>query len=398
MSKYRILIVNHAVEIGGAEKVLLRLLDNLDRDLFEPYAACPHNGPLTEELSSRGIKVFFGFPSERLLNVRRESIGKNKRLAVLYPLDMVSTVLRLAHLIWKEKFDLVFTNSAKADIYGSLAGRLSSRPVVWRLHDIITPGVFSKLNMKLFKTAASLFTAKVLAVSEATRDAVINLGVNPEKVRVAYNGIDIGNPDTGQIEETRAEFGIEASAPVATMVCRLVAWKGPDHFVRAAADVSKRVPAARFLLIGDAVFGEQAYVEELKKLSRELDLDGKLIFTGFRDDIPRLMTASDIIVHASVQPDPLPTVLIEAMALGKPVIASREGGVPEIVEEGVTGLVFAPGNIPRLADLMQVLLSNRENCVQMGLEASKRAEKLFEVRKNTRIIEEELLEVIEKGK
>ncbi|MBN1288976.1 MAG: glycosyltransferase [Actinobacteria bacterium] len=398
MGKYRLLVVNHAVEIGGAEKVLLRLLDNLDRELFEPSAACPHHGPLAEELASRGIKVFFGFPSRRLLEVRRESIGKNRLSAFLYPFDMVSTVFRLAHLIHKKKFDLILTNSAKADIYGSIAGWLSFKPVVWRLHDIITPEVFSKLNRALFKTAASLFASKVLVVSEATRKAIIDLGVNPEIVRVAYNGIDIKSTVTQPPEETRAEFGIDAFAPVAAMVCRLVAWKGPDIFIKAAADVLKRLPEARFLLVGDATFGEQTYVGELKKLARNLDLEDRLIFTGFRDDIPRIMSASDVVVHASILPDPLPTVLIEAMSLGKPVIGSREGGVPEIVEDGITGLTFTPGCVSELAESMSLLLSDRNKARSMGKKAFERAERLFEIRKSTGNIEKELLEVIEKNK
>ncbi|MBN2167832.1 MAG: glycosyltransferase family 4 protein [Actinobacteria bacterium] len=398
MSEYRLLIVNHAVEIGGAEQVLLRFLDYMDRGTFKAYAACPHPGPLTEALGSRGVKVFYGFPSRRLLSVRRESVGKNKVSALLYPVDMASTALRLARLIKKEKFDLVLTNSAKADIYGSMAGWLAGLPVVWRLHDIVTREAFSRLNILLFRTAAWLFTDKVLAVSEAARDAIINQGVKPDKVLCAYNGIEItGFPvDTGN--NVRTEFGIDEAAPVASMVCRIVGWKGPDRFIRAAADVSKRMPEARFLLVGDAIFGEQAYVGELGELSRELGIEDKLIFTGFREDIPQIMSASDIVVHASVLPDPLPTVLIEAMSLGKPVIGSRDGGVPEIVEDGATGTLFTPGNISELSDAMFLLLSDRDKARQMGGKAMERVKKLFEIRKNTANIEKVLLAVLQGSK
>lgn len=397
MSKYRLLIVNHAVEIGGAENVLLRLLDNLDPNLFEPSVASPDQGPLTAELESRDIRVFYGFPSPRLLKVRRMSVGANKAAAFLYPFDMLTTIIRLAWLISRKRFDIVLTNSAKADIYGSLAGYIARRPVVWRLHDIVGPEAFSRFNILLFKVTASHFAKRVLAVSEATRKAFIAQGLSADKVRCVYNGVDLSSPTPKPDSTIREEYSLDPSAPVAAMIGRLVHWKGPDTFIRAAAAVSRKIPEARFLLVGDAIFGEQSYVEELKNLADELGLGEKLVFTGFRSDIPEIMASADIIVHASILPDPLPTVLLEAMAQSKPVIGARAGGVPEIIEEGVTGIVFAPGNVSRLAEAMEQLLGDREKAASMGAEGFRRAIKLFEVKKNTHLIEDELVEIIDKS-
>lgn len=398
MSKYRLLIVNHAVEIGGAEKVLLSLLDNLDPNLFEPSVASPDQGPLTAELESRDIRVFYGFPSPRLLKVRRMSVGASRAAVLLYPFDMLTTILRLTWLIHRKRFDLVLTNSAKADIYGSLAGYIARRPVVWRLHDIVGPEAFSRLNITLFKIAASHFATRVLAVSEATRKAFIAQGLSEDKVRRVYNGVDLSSTTPKPDTSIRKELGLNPSAPLAAMIGRLVHWKGPDTFIKAAAAVSREIPEARFLLVGDAIFGEQSYVEELKNLAGDLGLGDKLVFTGFRSDIPEIMASADVIVHASILPDPLPTVLLEAMAQSKPVIGARAGGVPEIIEDGVSGIVFAPGNVSKLSDAMTQLLADREKAAGMGAEGFRRALRLFEVKKNTRLIENELVKAIEEGK
>ncbi len=391
MRPYKLLIVNHAVEIGGAEKVLLRFLDFIDPNLFEPTLACPKDGPLVREMRQRKIPVQLGYPSERLLEIKRQSLGSNRLRILAYPYDMASTVIRLARLIARGRYDLVLTNSAKADIYGSIAARLARRPVVWRLHDIVSDEAFNRLNMMLFRLCASIFAAKVLAVSAAARDALIDLGVAGDKVTVVYNGIDMETIPNYNKEHTRAEWGIMADAPLAGLVGRLVGWKGPDRFLEAAAMVSKDMKKARFMLVGDAIFGENSYADDLRALSSRLGLDESVVFTGFREDVIDIMGSLDVLVHASILPDPLPTVLVEAMSLGLPVIASDAGGVREIVEHEVTGLVVRPGDPGALADAILRLLSDREEASRMGRMGHERAADRFDIRKTTEEMQEQLL-------
>ncbi|MDY6794797.1 MAG: glycosyltransferase [Actinomycetota bacterium] len=402
MAGYRCLIANHAVEMGGAERVLLRFLDCMDREILEPALACPHRGPLVEEMERRGIRVHLGFPTPRLLEVRRRSLGNSRREAILYPYDMALTAFRLARLIKKEGYDLVLTNSAKGDIYGSLAGRLSGRPVVWRLHDIVTGDAFSRLNMTLFRISANLFARRVLAVSEAAREAFISLGVKREKVKVVYNGIrlleDVSREkaEAGS-EEVRLQWGIPLGVPLAGMVGRLVDWKGPDHFLRAASLVSRELPEARFMLVGGAIFGERSFVDDLKRIAVELGLEDRVVFTGFREDVSAIMASLDLLVHASVLPDPLPTVLVEAMSLGLPVVAATGGGVGEIVDDGESGIVVPSGDAESMAGAMTEILSNPDKARDMGYAGLKRAARLFDIGKTTREMERELLEVLSGG-
>lgn len=399
MARYRVLVVNHAVEMGGAEKVLLRLLDNLDPETFDPSMACPGEGPLVDEARSRGIEVYTGHPSARLLNVKRQSLGGSRLAVLAYPFDLAVSALRLAALVRRGRFDLVYTNSAKADIYGSLAGWLARKPVVWRLHDIVTEEAFNRFNMWLFKTSATRFTSRVLCVSRASEQAMAELGVPRSKLATIYNGIDLeseaGAVDRGAV---RAGIGVDASAPLVGMVGRLVDWKGPDCFIEAAALTAGRVPDARFMLVGDAIFGEKEYVDDLKRLAAERHLEDRLVFTGFRRDVSDIMAALDVLVHASVLPDPLPTVLIEAMARSRPVVGTDAGGVREIIDDGVSGLVVPPRDPRAMAEAMTWLLSDADRARAMGRAGRERARRLFDIEVTTRAMEKEMLGAIDRGR
>jgi glycosyltransferase involved in cell wall biosynthesis len=398
MDRHKILIINHVVRIAGAEQALLRFLDEIDRERFEPALACPEEGPLTEEMKERGMAVYIGYPTPRLLNIKRRSLGANRLAMLAYPWDMLITVIRLVRLIRREGFDLVFTNSAKADIYGSLAGRLARRPVVWRIHDVVDEKAFSRFNIRLLTTCAKYLATKVITPSPAVKEALMMLGVPAEKLSVVYYGIDFDKVcPVRKRDEVRTELGIDASAPVAGFVGRLVEWKGPDYFLRAAAAVAKEIPEARFLVVGDAMFGEQAFEDMLRSLPRELGFEDRVIFTGLREDIPDIMASVDVVVHASVMPDPLPNVIIEAMALGLPVVAADGGGIPVMVEDGVTGLVVPPGDFEGMASAMASLLGDEERAARMGRAGTERARRLFDKDENARILEGELLAALAAG-
>lgn len=395
VARYRVLVVNHAVEMGGAEKVLLRLLDSLDRDTFEPALACPGPGPLAEQMEERGIAVHTGHPSSRLLNIKRQSLGGDRAAVLAYPADLAASVLRLSRLVRRGGFDLVYTNSAKADIYGSAAGRLAGRPVVWRLHDIVTEEAFNRLNMTLFRECATRLAYTVLCVSGAVEKAMAELGVPRARLATVYNGIDL-DAESAAVDRAavRRSLGVDADAPLAGMVGRLVDWKGPDYFIKAAGLVSRELPDARFVLVGDAVFGEQAYVDTLRRLSSECGLEGRLVFTGFREDISEIMGSLDLLVHSSVLPDPLPTVLIEAMARSRPVVGTDAGGVREIVDDGVTGFVVPPRDARAMAAAMKHVLDDPAGGISMGLAGRARAGELFDIEVTTRIMEKKMLDAI----
>ena len=398
MSYYRLLVVSHAVDIGGAERGIILKLRNIDRDMFEPSFACPCEGPVTHELEKLGINIYSGHPSKRLLDVRRRSLGENRLAIALYPLAFLASVVRLALLIRREKFDLVVTDSAKANIYGTLAGWLARRPVVNQIHDIFEAPVFSDLNLWLVKTVASHFASRIISNSEASKRALVDLGVPRDKIHTVYYGIDMEIArNTRKAADVRMELGIDPDAPVAGMVGRLVDWKGPDYFIRAAAKVAETVTGARFLMVGDAVHGEKSYVDTLKSLCGELGMADRIVFTGFRDDVLDIVSAMDVMVHASVLPEPFGLVLIEAMAEGRPVVATKGGGVPEVVEDGVTGLLVPPRDVEAMAEAITTILGDRNRAAEMGAAGLKRVSESFTVEEMARGMEKEFLKALENG-
>ncbi len=399
MHRVRLLIVNHAVELGGAELVLLKTLDHAPKSLFEVEVACPHEGPLTEELAKRGVLVHMGHPCRRLLGVKRKSLGAKSGAVLLYPMDFLISAIRLFLLIRRRNYDIVLTNSAKADIYGSLAGRLAGIPVVWRLHDIVSPDAFNSINLFLFGFFGKFFASRIIAISDAVARAIISRGVSEKKVSVVYNGVEIQHEiSSEEREKIRSEFGLKPDTPAAALVGRLVDWKGPDVFVRACSIVARKVPDAKFLLVGDAVYGEDEYVEFLKRLTKELGLTGKVIFTGFREDVLDLLASVDCLVHASTLPEPFGLVIAEAMSAGVPVVATGAGGVPEIVEDGTTGILVPPGDHKSLAEAIAKILLDSRLGKQMGEKGKARAAQLFDIKKTSKEIFDLLMNLAEKHK
>lgn len=395
MRPYRLLVVSHVAEIGGAERGIIRKLGSLDRAMFEPSFACPFEGPLTRELAAIDVRIHTGYPSRALLNIRRSSLGERRLLMLRYPAAFLSSTTLLARLIRCEGYDVVLADSAKADIYATLAGRLARRPVAWHIHDIYKEPTFSRLNLWMLKTLASRFTARIISVSEAAKEAMVALGVPGEKIQTVYNGIDMELlKRTREPAEVRAELGIEPDAPVAGMVGRLVDWKGPDYFIRAAARVAQSVPEARFLLVGAATFGEESYLDGLKRLCVELGIEDRVIFTGFRGDVLDLMKAMDVVVHASVEPEPFGQVLLEAMAAGRPTVATTGGGVSEIIDDGMTGLLVPPADAGALAGAMTSILKDRRKAGEMGKAGRRKVVESFTVSGMSRGLERELLKAL----
>ncbi len=396
MRRYKILIVSHATEIGGAEKVLFGFIDQVDRERFDISLACPTGSPLIAEMSARGVGLHTGIPRPRLLGIRREHLGEDRLSVLLYPWDMARTVVELARLIRREAYDLVYTNSAKAHIYGSMAGRLARRPVVWRMHDIIGTDAYSRLNVWLFKACASWMANRVLPVSDASRAALAKWGVPAGKLFTIHNGLDTRAMQSRRGRaEMRRELGLPPDAPVAGMVGRLVPWKGPQVFVEAARRVLEEAPETYFLLVGDAVFGEQDFVDGLKSRVGQLGLEERVIFTGLRQDIPDLLGCMDVFVHASVLPEPFGMVILEAMFCTVPVVAARGGGVDEIVLPGETGLLVPPDDPQALARAVIGLLNDSEAARHMAEQGYRRAVADFDAGAAARAIEDEWLRELE---
>jgi glycosyltransferase involved in cell wall biosynthesis len=369
----RVLLVDHASALGGAEHSLLLLLKHLNRDRFQPLLAC-NRGPLAEAAAALDVPVI---PVE-MPRIRSEMLG---------PLRLLRGGLALATIIRRQVVDLVHSNVMRASFYAALAATLSRRPLLWHVRDIHPPteGWYTRLMCRL--------AVQVIAISQAAAAPL----PGPAKVTVVYNGVDLEDFPLGLDRvAVRAELGLPADAPIAGIVGRLRPWKGQERFLRVAAMVARQLPKARFLVVGGVIFaGSEAYETRLRQLAVELGLAGRVIFTGQREDLPRILAALDVLVHCA-DAEPFGRVLIEGMAARRPVVAFADGGVPEIVTDGETGLLVGPGDIEGMAEAVMSLLVDPDRRHGMGAAGRRRVETHFDARQTAHAVEGVYDEVLSK--
>ena len=271
--------------------------------------------------------------------------------------------------------DPVYLNTAKALLHGVVAGMGLRTPSVFHLHDLLAPEHFSSLNIRLITSAANR-TRGVIANSHATAEAFQNAG-GKVPVHVIPNGFDparFAPLSREAILAVREELHA-GPAPVAAVFGRIARWKGQDLLLRAALEI----PDLRVWIIGEAFFtgDDHRYAGELRALASTPALAGRVDFLGQRDDIPRLMQAADVIVHTSVAPEPFGRVVAEGMLSGRAVIASHAGGPAELIRQGETGWLFAPGDAGELQSAIQHVLALPDCGRATGLLASAEARKQY---------------------
>jgi glycosyltransferase involved in cell wall biosynthesis len=227
-----------------------------------------------------------------------------------------------------------------------------------------------------------------IANSEATRRNLLKLGVSGDRVTTLYPPVDLERFDpSADASRQRAELGLGDRDLCFGIFGSLLKWKGHDVFLKAARRVIEAVPEARALIIGEAPDGSTEYREELRGLARELGIARRTVFTGFRRDVPEMFQLLDVVVHASVSPEPFGRVIAEGMAMGRPVVAAGAGGPLEIIEHGRTGLLVRPDDPEALAGAIVTLLGDRALARRLGDNARVAAEARFSPEAHARSVE-----------
>jgi len=228
----------------------------------------------------------------------------------------------------------------------------------------------------------------VLVNAEAVRRWLISEGYNPSNIEVIRNGIELDRfADKSTPVNLRKELGLDEDVPLIAMLARLNRLKGVDYFVEAAAQVAARHPKAHFLIVGDVRAVDLAYKEELRHTAERLGLGNRLVFTGFRTDVPQLLPEISISVLPSLS-EGLSNALLESMAAGVPVIATSVGGNPEIVQHGQTGLLVPPADSKALADAILLLIENQKLARSYGEAGRQRIVDHFHLEKMIRSTEQ----------
>jgi glycosyltransferase involved in cell wall biosynthesis len=371
-----ILFLDHAAGLGGAEIVLLDLLTHLDPARWEVYLGGTP-GPLLDAAHARGLAA-------RPLELHRLRGGAA-------PLGWLAGARAIAGLAQFIGARAIYANTVRAALYGARAARLARLPFIWHMHDFWLSENVPKLRaLDTFgKWLLCRAARRVIVPSQAVRAA---MGAG-RKVRMVHNGIDAARYAGADAAAFRAAHGL-GDAPVAGMAGRLRPWKGQARFLRAILRVAEGRPEARFLIIGGDPFGAaDGYAASLPPLAESLGLSGRVTFTGQLDDIRPALAALDVFVHPG-DPEPFGLVTVEAMALGKPVVAFAHGALPEIVLDGETGMLVPPRDEAALGDAVLSLLADPARRESFGAAGRSRVHEKFTMERMAREIEAVIGEAI----
>ncbi|MFQ5873747.1 MAG: glycosyltransferase family 4 protein, partial [Dehalococcoidia bacterium] len=299
-------------------------------------------------------------------------------------------VLHLADKLKREGFSLLHTHDYKTDILGLLAARLAGVPCVATVHGY----VFVSRRVRIYKMLDLLalrFFSRIITVSEDLRRELLAAGLPEEKVVTVHNVVDstaFASQGAQRGLCVRQQLGIGRDQPLITVVARLIPGKGHRYFLEAATQVLRARSETCFLVVGE---GPQR--DELEKLTVALGIRHAVSFLGFRKDVATLMRASDLIVLPSLE-EGLPIVLLEALALARPVVATAVGGVPEVVRHQKTGLLVPPKDRRRLAEAMLYLLSDPEEAQKLAERGKQFVSQQFNVETTAHKIAEVYREVL----
>jgi glycosyltransferase involved in cell wall biosynthesis len=337
--RLKVVYLDHVARLSGGEIALLRLLPHLDR--VKPHVVLAEDGPLVGQLHLAGISTEVLRLRASARQLRKGSVdgrGVSPRVAAA----TAAYVLRLAARLRQLRPDLVHTNSLKAGVYGSLAARLAGVPIVWHVRDRIAEDYLPRAAVILVRRMSRHLATAVVANSRSTMETL----AAPSEPLVIYSVLpevlsDV--PLRDRVTGGPLTFGI---------VGRLAPWKGQELFLRAFAHAFADGDE-RAVVVGGALFGEDDYAHGLAGLTEQLGIAGRVELAGHRLDVWDELSRLDVLVHASVTPEPFGQVILEGMAAGVPVIAARAGGPAEILRHEATGLLYEPNDLHGLAAAMQ---------------------------------------------
>jgi glycosyltransferase involved in cell wall biosynthesis len=348
------------------------LMRCLPRTAYEVHAGCAAG---TGQVPTPTFEAFSRVPDVRIHPVHLGPelsglTGRDRALAALQTLNAVPDLCRLASVLRRHRIDIIHSNDRPRDAAAAiLLARITGIKCVLHVH-VAYGEWMSPLRKWSLKRADAL-----IAVSSFVKDSLVASGHHGASIQVALNGID---PHKWKLTEgrddVRRELAIPKDAPLVLSVCRLFPAKGPADLIRVLPAIRAVHPDVRLLIVGQEMV--PGYQRELSSLAEELRVQDHVVFAGWRNDVPQLMEAADVFAMPSLG-EPYGLVYVEAMAMELPVVALRHGGTPEVVEDGVTGLLSEPGDLPRLTEHLLLLLETPAVRHEMGRRGRRRVEALF---------------------
>lgn len=381
-NKPRRILYSQGPSGGGSTLSLYELVKGLDTAQFEPVVLFLRKNIYLENFKKLGIKVIaLGASKHDEGRQRRKNLLAGKIYQLMF-LD-IPLALHVVRILKTEKIDLVHHNLGW-DKSVMIAAYITRTPQVCHFRNFV-----NKIPI-IVKWLISSVDA-MLYITQATADCYINLGLPVAKSHIVYVPIDVQrfseSRDTGLI---RQQFSIADDAYVISNIGRITPWKGQHYFLQAMHDIVTQYPNTKVLIVGEPGKSneDKAYFRSLQEMAQKAPLHGHVIFTGNRDDIAEIMVTSDIIVHSASDPEPFGRVIAEAMAAGTPIIATRGGGTPEIIEDNVTGLLVPMKNAPLMKEAIQRLLESSALRETISINARNEVSQRFSIHQHVAKVQE----------
>ena len=352
----RLVVLDHSAELGGAELAQLRLIPALGPDI-ETQVVLFSDGRLRTELEAIRVPVDVVELDRDLSDIDRHRVARMSWENLIWALRLVPFLYRLTSRLRQLRPDVILTTSLKADLLAVLPACATGSPLVWHVHDRVSPDYLPPSMVKLVRWAAR-FPAAIIANSQATARTL------PPGSTVAYPGF---SPE--QVGPARDSAC--TSAPVVGLIGRISRTKGQLEFVRAARQVLEHHPDVTFRIIGGEMFLNDDYATEVRAEIRRLGIDERVDWVGFVPDTTAELDRLDVFVHASPVPEPFGQVIVEAMIRGVPVVATRAGGVVEILSDtlGDLGILVPPGDSTALGAAILKVLDDPARGAEMAARA-----------------------------
>lgn len=354
----KILMLHQGSELYGSDKVFINTV-NILKNYFEVLVILNNNGPLLQYLKLQKENILI----LDLAVLRRRNF--NLKFLPLWLINFIKAIYKIYKLIKNQKVNIVYSNTS-AVIVGAFAAFLAKVPHIWHIHEIVENPKFVK---KFYSFIIPRFSHKIIVVSHAVKKHILNQNNKySNRFFVVHNGFDWS---IFQNQSSEKKIEVEKGKIVIGYFGRIHFWKGQDVLIDALYLLQKNITEFIAVLVGDVFPGYEFILEDMKKKVDAFHLREKVKFLGFRNDVPYLMSLCDIIVVPSKLPDPFPTTVLEAMVSGKAVVASNIGGIPEIIQDGINGVLFQPNKADDLASKIYYLITHKKIRISLGINAKK---------------------------
>jgi glycosyltransferase involved in cell wall biosynthesis len=367
----RILFVQSPADLYGAGRALLRLCCDMRRSGWEVGVVLPEEGALSQRLAEVGVENFL-MPG--IAKLERQDFATVAG-ALRFCRDALSDIRAQRQIIARWRPDVIHTNTSVIPST-AVAAKLAGCPHLWHLRESYSE--FPSL-WRIYKHIMGAFSTRIVCCSQVAADQFAG-SWSRRRTRIVYEGLassEFRTFSAADVAAWRRRFAPEGG-PVVGVVGRIrMVRKGQEVFVAAAQQLASAYPAVRFICIGDAYAGNESHVDELRRRAERAGIGHRFEITGDIEDVAAATAALDIAIMPSVVPEPFGNVVMEAMCLGKPVVASANGGGREQIEDGVTGFLVPPGDADALARALATLLADPERARAMGEAGQRRFEALF---------------------